>query len=477
MCAVGCQAPSERLTFPAAPLSRTADGWFYDVHHRGYPDFALLPDEKGKLDILAYDNGNHCLEYRYRLSNYRDEDVPHLIVLLDSIPFHSVLEHYQAGDFPWFDPPQKVIAPFPAMTEVSFEALFHGPPLPGLLDYHFDREANDTVNLVWSRVWGYQHPFERRYDYELTYADAGISYLDPRPWYAAEMAKIKKAVDENPSKITVAYVVGSSGMLSRYGKPGLEECLAQFQQLCLQLLYERHGAIKISVLSDHGHNLMRSRNMPVQKTLEDAGFHCVEQLHGPNDVVLELNGLVTFASMYTSQPAKVAQTMLRRPEVELGMYMDGERVIVRNASGAAAIDGRRGKLRYTPISADVLDYKSLLDHLAATGKVSPDGFISDEDWFAATVDQQWPDAPRRLWTAFHSEARNTPDVMFSIRDGDCAGAPSLVGFIDMASTHGGLNQVNSAAFVMSMTHGMNSPKRTGEVLQTLEPDLRLVQHK
>jgi len=47
----------------------------------------------------------------------------------------------------------------------------------------------------------------------------------------------------------------------------------------------------------------------------------------------------------------------------------------------------------------------------------------------------------------------------------------------MASTHGGLNQVNSAAFVMSMTHRMNSPKRTGEVLQTLEPDLQLVAHK
>jgi hypothetical protein len=54
----------------------------------------------------------------------------------------------------------------------------------------------------------------------------------------------------------------------------------------LQLLYERHGAIKISVLSDHGHNLMHSKNMPVQKTLEDAGFHCVKQLHDPSDVVL-----------------------------------------------------------------------------------------------------------------------------------------------------------------------------------------------
>ena len=336
---------SDRLTFPATPLSRSSAGWFYDVHHTGAADFALLPDENGKLDILAYDNGNHRLEYQYRLSNFRDEDVPHLIVLLDSIPYHAVMEHYQAGDFPFFDPPQKVIAPFPAMTEVSFEALFHGPPLPGLLDYHFDREANDTVNLVWSRVWGYQHPFELRYDYELTYADAGISYLDPRPWYAAEMAKIKKAVDENPSRITVAYVVGSSGMLSKFGKQGLEECLSQFQQLCLQLLYERRGAIKISVLSDHGHNLMRSRNMPVQKTLEDAGFHCAQELHGPKDVVLELNGLVTFASMYTSQPAKVAQVMLTRPEVELGMYMEGDRVIVRSAAGTAAIDGREGLLQ------------------------------------------------------------------------------------------------------------------------------------
>ena len=133
--------------------------------------------------------------------------------------------------------------------------------------------------------------------------------------------------------------------------------------------------------------------------------------------------------------------------------------------------GERDCCRYTPITADVLGYEPLL------AKAGLSGFLSDRQWFDLTVDAHWPDAPRRIWTAFHSEARNTPDVMFSIRDGDCAGAPSLVGFIDMASTHGGLNQVNSAAFVMSMTHRMKTPLRTGEVLQTLEPDLRLVQHK
>ena len=42
--------------------------------------------------------------------------------------------------------------------------------------------------------------------------------------------------------------------------------------------------------------------------------------------------------------------------------------------------------------------------------------------------------------------------------------------IDMASVHGGLNQIITAAFLLSTTGRATAPLRTRDVLRTLEPD-------
>src|SRR5690349_7679266 len=78
--ASGCAPVFEHLTFPEKPLARDAKGIYYDVRKTGKPDFALLSDENGKLDILAYDdNGDGQWDRFYRLSQYRNEDVPHVV--------------------------------------------------------------------------------------------------------------------------------------------------------------------------------------------------------------------------------------------------------------------------------------------------------------------------------------------------------------------------------------------------------------
>src|SRR5437867_1819867 len=77
-------------------------------------------------------------------------------------------------------------------------------------------------------------------------------------------------------------------------------------RLCLQLLYGRRGAIRISLMADHGHNLVPSRNIDVAKLLSRAGFRVAQRLDSPQDVVLEVNGLVTYAGIRTMRPAAVA---------------------------------------------------------------------------------------------------------------------------------------------------------------------------
>jgi hypothetical protein len=236
----------------------------------------------------------------------------------------------------------------------------------------------------------------------------------------------------------------------------------------LQLLHERRGALKISVLADHGHNLVRSANIDLAALLRGGGFQVTKQLRRPDDVVLEMSGLVTYAAVRTTQPARVAAHLLTEPGMELAMYMDEDRAIVRSAQGSAAIELRDGRIRYRPITFDVLGYGALRSRLAADG----DGFASRDAWFSATVDHDYPDGPARIWEAFHGRMISPAEVMFTTRDGFCAGDAGFERFITMESTHGSLNQINSASFLMTMTGRVDEPLRMRDVMPVIEPAWR-----
>jgi hypothetical protein len=335
-----------------------------------------------------------------------------------------------------------------------------------MIDAYYSRTSGRHTG--WNRVGGFEQPWERRLDYHAKMYEQGLAYLNPRPWHGVEMERVRRTLDASPDRVCIAYVTSASGMMCKYAGQGCEEILDDVRQLCLQVLYERQGAIKISLMADHGHNLVESKNLRLDEVLRAAGFRPGNALREDGDVVVEVNGLVTYAGVHTRQPARVAAALATREAVELAMYQEGDGVVVGDAKGSARIECREGRLRYTPVDRDVLGYAGVVERLAAEGKAR-EGFVGDDDWFAATVDHYWPDAPRRIWDAFHGRAASHPAVMVSMRDGWCAGLESFEKLIKMESTHGGLNQLNSATFVMTMTGRLGGPLRTREVLGVLEP--------
>ena len=467
LCLTGCAAPRARLTFPTVPLKQSGNLIWYATHGDGRPDFALSLDPQGNVAAVCYsDHRDGSVDRVYRLADYADRDVPHAIILLDSIPYQSMADAYAAGRFRWFHSPQKVIAPFPSLTEICYSDVLHAPPLAGMIDQSYDPRRNAKRSAFWERVKGYTQPWEHRLDYHATFFEFGLSFLDPRPWYAAELERCRAAIDATDKQTTIVYAGSAASLVCKYGRPGVAETLHGAERLCLQLLYERHGAIKMSMMADHGHNLMQSKNVPVSQWLTSAGLHPSDSLRRDDDVVLEVNGLVTYAGVQTTQPTRVADALLSHPQVELAIYMQGDRVIVRDATHFAAIDCRDGRVGYTPIDGDVLGYVPL--HT---------GFATDEDWLSNTADDHWPDLPRRIWDAFHRTAVVPPRVMFTLKDGYCAGLKQFESFIDMASTHGGLNQINSATFVMTMCADRPlGPMRSRDVLNWLQSGFEPVVH-
>jgi hypothetical protein len=398
----------------------------------------------------------------YRFSDYGNDEVPHLLLLIDSLPYRSVRPRYEAGEWNWFFAPQLVIPPFPSLSEVTFSAILGAPPMGGAIERYYDKRTGEILNLYTARAFGYRHPWQQRVHGQLkNYREVGYSYLSPRPWYEAELARAKQTLDESPDRHTAVYIVSTSAMVSRYGAAGLDESLDRIEQLCLQLLHERRGALKITILSDHGHNLAVSPNFRVAEALEEEGFRVTDSIEDPErDVVPEIDGLVTYFGVHTKRPEAVAGALLPRPEVQLAMYVEGDAVVVRSREGRARIERSGSRYRYVPASDEPAD--DVFGYGAWTRT-----WMSGDEWMRATARGEWPDAPRRVWEAFHALVVSPADVMFTLQDGHCAGSPSMEKWIDMQSTHGGLNRVNSDAVVLSMVRPLDRPVRSRDVLAAL----------
>jgi len=466
----GC-AVTKHPAFPDSDPASTQSEVRYDVNGNGVPDFALRADDSNHLSLLAYDDDEDGRYDRiYNINDYAAENVPHLIILLDSVPYQCVLDKYLAGSFRWFPPPRKVIAPFPSLTDVSFNRLVQAPPRAGTNNRHYDHRTNRMSTSYTSQMTGSKRDWEHYIDYSTPFFTMGLGFMKPRETYLDEMKQIKQAIDRNQDRVTIAYPASSAGMVCKFGRQGACECLDGVERLCLQLLWERQGAIKISILADHGHNLMESEFISFKNILNDAGFRVRDTIESASDIVMDSEGLVNYIGIHTLRPSTVADALLKIPQTQLTFYMAGDRVIVRNAMGSAAIEKKREKLRYVPINADVLGYQPVMDALQASGKMDAEGFASEDAWFSQTADHEWPDAPPQIWNAFHGMVVCTPDLMVTLHDGYHTGFTLFESFIDMASTHGGLNQINIAAFVLSMTGRANRALRIRDVLKTIEPD-------
>ena len=80
------------------------------------------------------------------------------------------------------------------------------PPMGGAIERYYDKRDNEVHNLYTARAFGYKHPWQRRVDGQLkNYREVGYSYLNPRPWYLAELERAKQTLDESPNRFTTSH--------------------------------------------------------------------------------------------------------------------------------------------------------------------------------------------------------------------------------------------------------------------------------
>jgi hypothetical protein len=356
------------------------------------------------------------------------------------------------------------------MSGLIFSRIMHAPPLPGVNNQYYDPRIGDggkVRDMIRGRAFGHVNPWQRRLDYRAGYIENGLAFLRPRPWVAAELERARRAVDDDADLTTIAYIASASGMLSVHAEKGIAETLDGLEQLCLQLIHERQGAINITVLSDHGHNLVAGEHFDLAAALREAGFDVGGRIRENDDVVLDLDGLVNYAGVHTRTPRAVADVLAPLEQIELLMYLEQDALVIRSGAGECRIRAAAGADRFAVElvdGADPLGYGPIIEEMRASGVMDEHGFAPDRAWFEVTIDHAYPDAPRRAWDAFHGAVVNPPALMAVIRDGWYVGDKSFERYITMKSTHGGFNQQHSAAFVLTTTGRIRGPLRSHEVL-------------
>jgi len=487
-CIAGCATSPAR--FPAPLVVRTEDAEVvlaYDTNNDRRVDYWQYQGADGRKHAQAYADDPTGPGARIELDQVPAADCPHLLLVLDGVPFDVVADMYRDGHFRLFYPPVRVVCCFPSMTDLALNELFHAGPGLGYQALYYDRAAERLSDGHATYLRGDNSPWLAHVHYRCSLAWDMLVYLDPQTVFHHELTQIARRFAEFERGLVRTYSVGTAGLGTRGGRAAIEKYLADVDRFCEQLVYERRGAIKITLTADHGHNLTTNRRVDFDQVLRAGGYRPARRLASPRDVVTISYGLVTYAEFHTRDPAGVARCLLDQPDVEFACFPDGDQVVVLNRNGQARIRRTATGYTYDCQAGDPLGLAAVIEELRQAGKVAADGTIDEAALFALTVTggaspdssagqldtavdaSSYPDPLRRIWSAFHGLVRNPPDVIVNLRDGACHGSGFFHAMIrQVSSTHGSLNRRNSLTFALTMVGRLPPALRTDELLPAVE---------
>ncbi len=461
--AAGCSSP---LRFPAAAIRTLAtDAGLvraYDTDGDRRPDYFTTQDEGGRIILIAYDTTGHGEADAFiRLDDLPISACRHVIIILDGVGYETVEAFRREGGLRLFHPPVRLISTFPAMTDLALADAFRTVPCVGYEVVYFDRRANRLVggdadylsmkNEAWAKDMAYRAG---------TIWDA-LAYIFPGAVFNHELSDFEKVFDRRDRIEVPAYFVATAGLGTRLGSEGQRRVLETLDRLAEELVWRTGGLVKVTVLSDHGHALVRAARVDFRSYLRGQGWRAADRLEGPRDVAVIEYGLVTYAAFAARDRPALAATLIEHPAVDLVTYPEGEAVVVERPGAKAVVERRAGRYRYRPLQGDPLELAPIIEKMAAEKLLDADGFAEDAAWFARTLTHKYPDCLDRLWRAFNGLVENPPDVIASLKDGYFAGLASRAAWLPyVASTHGDLGRKSSTAFIMS-TAGPLMPAGTG----------------
>ena len=441
----------------------------YDRDGDGKSDYRQILNKQGRKVELHFAAENADRFEIVRIDQLHPNEVPHFIIALDGVPYELVEQIYKEGFFRLFYRPSRMISTFPSMTDLAFWKIFGGNQPVAYQAKHYDPEKNRVLSGDDLYLSGEMADWTQKLDYRCSFKMDALAYVMPQQVFEHELRGMRETLSRTSKDQAIVYSVATAGLGTEGGREAILRYLRQIDRFCEEIVYERRGRVKISVLADHGHNMSGRGRLSFTKRLEKAGFRVQDKIEGPQDVVTIKYGLITYAAFFTRQPAEVARVVLQDPATTLTCYPQNDTVVVQSIDGKAVIRQRENRYSYEVEYGDPLLLLPILSNLHSQGNINADGFIEDRALFDATITHEYPDPVRRVWQAFHVLVKKPPDLIVCIRDGWCHGSEFFeVAIGGATSTHGSLNQLNSTTFVITMLGELPPALRPEEVMPALE---------
>ena len=448
------------------PTSATSTA-IYDSDGDGRGDYGEQIGPDGRVAVLHFDTDHDGeLDLQVDLDRIDNSQCRELLIILDSVPFGLVRKFRDAGRFRLFHPPSAIVSPFPVMTDLCLAEFFGVSPCQGIESRYYDGHRLSNGYLTYFAEGN--APWLKMIDAYIWPINHSYIYLAPEPGFLHELHAIEQRLFRNDRDTVLGYSVGASAMGSRLGEAGHQQLLEYVDRFCQSIMQRTRGRLRITLMSDHGHNLIECTPISVHKELTALGYRESGALRRPADIVVPRFGPVTCAGVYTNQPQNVAADLVKIDGVDLAFYRDGDEIVVHSSDGRALIERSRDRYRYVAEQLDPLQLLPVIEHLREESKLDAAGFVSDADWFQATADHVYPDPLHRLWRAFDGLLRNPPDVMVSLQDGHCYGTSFFNKFVQLKSAHGSLLRSSTHGFAMSTAGRLPEFVRMEDLARELE---------
>jgi len=448
-----CTGP---LRFPAEPMEAAsptgAQRLRYDTDGDGRADYLALTDATGRITHIGYLGPEESEPPTLiPLDAVPNRLARHVVIILDGVGYQTVKDYRDAGHLRLFHEPAPVVSTFPSMTDIALADLFQSVRPLGYEARYFDHHANRLAGGDGDYLAMKNEDWVRCTDYRAGTLVDPLAYLFPHHYLGEEMKALSDLIARRDRPVVVAYLVSAAAMGTKHLLQGQHEVLEAVDRLTQALVWRSRGLVKVTLLSDHGHQLVRERWLDFRALLRQKGWRVTDRLEKPDDVVVIDYGLVTYAAFATRDRARLARTLIEHEGVDLAAYPAEGAVRVVSTGGAARIERRDdGRFRYTPQTGDPLRLVPLLERARTEGRIGPDGWADDRTWLRLTSGHAYPDPVVRLWRAFHGLVAHVPDVVVSLKDGYSAGLSSRAArYPDGASSHGDLARKSSTAMIIS----------------------------
>jgi len=408
------------------------------------------------------------------------EPVPRtLLISLDAIPYWVVadLTGPELGEealFKGFKGPVPIISTFPSSTSVAMVGLL-GPlgleKSPGYEARFFDWErlkvrgggviSYNKITFPWRDFfdWTRKGP-----------VGSGVEAVKP---VKSGIKRLRNAVDEFASSemdVSLIYIAATDTAVHVVGPEAVKELFRQLDTILEDARARRPDRpFETIIFSDHGvagGDPLENVTKAVKVTLKEANFRVAKRLKKPRDVVLTPFGLVSNFEVYSHEEdkAEIAAAIVSIEGVDLCVYKapNGWQVAGREGTGLVEQQSSAAGVqwRYRSTGTDPLGYAELMEELSSR---SPEleGWVDDEDLFAATQESYFPDALHRLAGAFDLVS-NPASVLCSLGTEYMYGSRQTellakLGKGRLRWTHGALNLASTLGFLISDAQAWDPP--------------------